>query len=100
MGSGEYLSGSLMPSEHQLSDEFGIARPTVVRALRPIARSSSGAAVDERVRHQVHELEGLRSGQGAGCGWSGALAGRPGDSGTGRSRVGTARRWPMDGAAG
>jgi DNA-binding GntR family transcriptional regulator len=32
--SGEYPPGSLLPSEHQLSDEFGIARPTVVRALR------------------------------------------------------------------
>ncbi len=31
---GEYPPGSLMPSEHQLSGEFGIARPTVVRALR------------------------------------------------------------------
>jgi DNA-binding GntR family transcriptional regulator len=32
--SGEYPPGSLLPSEHQLSDEFAIARPTVVRALR------------------------------------------------------------------
>jgi DNA-binding GntR family transcriptional regulator len=32
--SGEYPAGSLMPSEHQLSAEFGTARPTVVRALR------------------------------------------------------------------
>src|ERR1039458_10846323 len=32
--SGEYLPGSLLPSENQLSGEFGIARPTVVRALR------------------------------------------------------------------
>jgi DNA-binding GntR family transcriptional regulator len=32
--SGEYAPGSLLPSEHQLSEEFGIARPTVVRALR------------------------------------------------------------------
>jgi DNA-binding GntR family transcriptional regulator len=31
---GEYPPGTLMPSEHQLSGEFGIARPTVVRALR------------------------------------------------------------------
>jgi GntR family transcriptional regulator len=30
----EYPPGSLLPSEHQLSDEFQIARPTVVRALR------------------------------------------------------------------
>jgi GntR family transcriptional regulator len=32
--SGEYPPGSLLPSEHQLTEEFGIARPTVVRALR------------------------------------------------------------------
>ena len=32
--SGEYPPGSLIPSEHQLSAEFGTARPTVVRALR------------------------------------------------------------------
>lgn len=32
--SGEYPPGSLMPSEHQLSDEFQITRATVVRALR------------------------------------------------------------------
>src|ERR1017187_1453773 len=31
---GEYPPGSLLPSEHQLSSEFAIARPTVVRALR------------------------------------------------------------------
>src|SRR5580693_179493 len=34
MESGEYPPGSLLPSEHQLSAEFAIARPTVVRALR------------------------------------------------------------------
>lgn len=34
MESGEYPPGSLMPSEHQLSAEFAVARPTVVRALR------------------------------------------------------------------
>src|SRR5712691_544775 len=34
--SGEYAPGSLLPSEHQLSQEFAIARPTVVRALRTL----------------------------------------------------------------
>src|SRR5712692_9278441 len=33
---GEYPPGSLLPSEHQLAQEFGIARPTVVRALRTL----------------------------------------------------------------
>jgi GntR family transcriptional regulator len=32
--SGEYPPGSLMPSEHQLSEEFQVTRATVVRALR------------------------------------------------------------------
>jgi GntR family transcriptional regulator len=30
---GTYPPGSLLPSEHQLADEFGVSRPTVVRAL-------------------------------------------------------------------
>jgi GntR family transcriptional regulator len=34
--SGEYPPGSMLPSEHQLTAEFGIARPTVVRALRTL----------------------------------------------------------------
>ncbi len=34
MEGGEYPPGSLLPSEHQLSAEFAVARPTVVRALR------------------------------------------------------------------
>jgi DNA-binding GntR family transcriptional regulator len=37
--SGEYPAGSLLPSEHQLSNEFGTARPTVVRALRELRQS-------------------------------------------------------------
>ena len=32
--SGEYPPGSLLPSEHQLSEEFGMVRSTIVRALR------------------------------------------------------------------
>src|SRR5690606_9667577 len=31
--SGEYPPGSMLPSEHQLMAEFGMARPTVVKAL-------------------------------------------------------------------
>jgi DNA-binding GntR family transcriptional regulator len=30
---GEYAPGTLLPSEHQLMDEFGVSRPTIVRAL-------------------------------------------------------------------
>jgi DNA-binding GntR family transcriptional regulator len=39
MESGEYQAGSLLPSEHQLSAEFGTARPTVVRALRELRQA-------------------------------------------------------------
>ena len=39
MESGEYPPGSLLPSEHQLSAEFGTARPTVVRALRELRQA-------------------------------------------------------------
>src|SRR5580692_2157360 len=39
MESGEYPAGSLLPSEYQLSAEFGTARPTVVRALRELRQS-------------------------------------------------------------
>jgi GntR family transcriptional regulator len=31
--SGEYPAGSLLPSEHQLVDAFGVSRPTIVKAL-------------------------------------------------------------------
>jgi DNA-binding GntR family transcriptional regulator len=31
--SGEYAPGSLLPSEHQLVDAFGVSRPTIVKAL-------------------------------------------------------------------
>src|SRR6266508_6637842 len=30
---GQYSPGSLLPSEHQLVDEFGVSRPTIVKAL-------------------------------------------------------------------
>src|SRR6266487_4208156 len=30
---GTYPPGSLLPSEHQLGDEFGVSRPTIVKAL-------------------------------------------------------------------
>jgi GntR family transcriptional regulator len=31
--SGEYPAGSLLPSEHQLVDSFGVSRPTIVKSL-------------------------------------------------------------------
>jgi GntR family transcriptional regulator len=31
--SGEYPAGTLLPSEHQLVDGFGVSRPTIVKAL-------------------------------------------------------------------
>ena len=31
--SGEYAPGALLPSEHQLVSDFGVSRPTIVKAL-------------------------------------------------------------------
>jgi GntR family transcriptional regulator len=36
--SGEYAAGDPIPSEHELAREFGISRPTVVRALENLRR--------------------------------------------------------------
>ncbi len=33
IGRGTYPAGSLLPSEHHLADEFGLSRPTIVKAL-------------------------------------------------------------------
>jgi DNA-binding GntR family transcriptional regulator len=68
--SGEYPPGSLLPSEHQLSDEFQIARPTVVRALR-VPRddgwieSQQGKGSFVRGRPALAGLEAQRPGEGA-----------------------------------
>ena len=48
---GEYPAGSLLPSENQLSAEFGTARPTVVRALRvTVCNESRGSSTSVTVR--------------------------------------------------
>src|SRR5258708_33118773 len=65
--SGEYPPGSLLPSEHQLSEEFRIARPTVVRALR-VLRDDGG----------------IETQQGKG----GVVRGRPALAGLGAQRSG------------
>jgi DNA-binding GntR family transcriptional regulator len=31
--SGQYAPGSLLPSEHQLVESFGVSRPTIVKSL-------------------------------------------------------------------
>jgi DNA-binding GntR family transcriptional regulator len=66
--SGEYPPGSLLPSEHQLSDEFGIARPTVVRALRVLRQegwieTQQGKGSFVRGRPALTELASERRGQ-------------------------------------
>jgi DNA-binding GntR family transcriptional regulator len=66
--SGEYLPGSLMPSEHQLSAEFGIARPTVVRALRVLRQegwieTQQGKGSFVRARSPLADLAPQRRGQ-------------------------------------
>jgi len=66
--SGEYPPGSLMPSEHQLSGEFGIARPTVVRALRVLRQegwieTQQGKGSFVRGRPALAEVATARRGQ-------------------------------------
>jgi DNA-binding GntR family transcriptional regulator len=68
--SGEYPPGSLLPSEHQLSDEFRIARPTVVRALRVMRQdgwidTQQGKGSFVRGRPALDGLESHRPGEDA-----------------------------------
>jgi DNA-binding GntR family transcriptional regulator len=68
--SGEYPPGSLLPSEHQLSDEFRIARPTVVRALRVLRddgwiETQQGKGSFVRGRPALAGLETRRPGEDA-----------------------------------
>lgn len=66
--SGEYPPGSLLPSEHQLSEEFQIARPTVVRALRVLRQdgwieTQQGKGSFVRGRPALAGLETARPGE-------------------------------------
>jgi GntR family transcriptional regulator len=68
--SGEYPPGSLLPSEHQLSEEFQIARPTVVRALRVLRQdgwieTQQGKGSFVRGRPALAGLESQRPGEDA-----------------------------------
>jgi GntR family transcriptional regulator len=68
--SGEYPPGSLLPSEHQLSDEFQIARPTVVRALRVLRQdgwieTQQGKGSFVRGRPALAGLDSQRTGEEA-----------------------------------
>jgi GntR family transcriptional regulator len=68
--SGEYAPGSLLPSEHQLSDEFQIARPTVVRALRVLRQdgwieTQQGKGSFVRGRPALAGVESARPGEEA-----------------------------------
>ena len=67
--SGEYPPGSLLPSEHQLTEEFQIARPTVVRALRVLRQdgwieTQQGKGSFVRGRPALAGLESARHGAG------------------------------------
>jgi GntR family transcriptional regulator len=67
--SGEYPPGSLLPSEHQLTEEFRIARPTVVRALRVLRQdgwieTQQGKGSFVRGRTALAGLESARRGEG------------------------------------
>ncbi len=68
--SGQYPPGSLLPSEHQLSDEFQVARPTAVRALRVLRQdgwieTQQGKGSFVRGRPALAGLEARRPGEEA-----------------------------------
>jgi GntR family transcriptional regulator len=68
--SGQYPPGSLLPSEHQLSDEFQVARPTAVRALRVLRQdgwieTQQGKGSFVRGRPALAGLEAQRPGEEA-----------------------------------
>lgn len=77
---GQYAPGSAMPSEHQLIDEFGVSRPTVVAALRVLRDqgwidSQQGKGRFVRGRPALASLESARAGQVRLAGSEAAIAG-------------------------
>ncbi|MFC7645501.1 GntR family transcriptional regulator [Streptosporangium lutulentum] len=66
--SGDYPPGSLLPSENQLINEFGVSRPTVVAALRVLREqgwidSQQGKGRFVRGRPAMTTMEQPRPGQ-------------------------------------
>ncbi|GAA3134490.1 GntR family transcriptional regulator [Streptosporangium carneum] len=66
--SGDYPPGSMLPSENQLINEFGVSRPTVVAALRVLREqgwieSQQGKGRFVRGRPAVASVERPRPGQ-------------------------------------
>ncbi|MEU3163791.1 GntR family transcriptional regulator [Streptosporangium sp. NPDC006930] len=66
--SGDYPPGSLLPSENQLINEFGVSRPTVVAALRVLREqgwidSQQGKGRFVRGRPAMTSMEQPRPGQ-------------------------------------
>ncbi|MFC4530195.1 GntR family transcriptional regulator [Sphaerisporangium dianthi] len=66
--SGDYPPGSLLPSENQLINEFGVSRPTVVAALRVLREqgwidSQQGKGRFVRGRSAMTSMEQPRPGQ-------------------------------------
>jgi DNA-binding GntR family transcriptional regulator len=67
---GDYPPGTMLPSEHQLSDEFQVARPTVVRALRVLRQdgwigTEQGKGSFVRGRPALAGLQAQRTGESA-----------------------------------
>lgn len=65
---GQYPPGSLLPSEHQLIQEFSVSRPTVVAALRVLreqgwVESKQGKGRFVRGRPALSSLDQTRAGQ-------------------------------------
>lgn len=68
IASGEYAPGSMMPSEHQLTEEFSVSRPTIVRALAVLRdggwiESRQGKGRYVRGRPALEALKGARPGE-------------------------------------
>src|SRR5215469_10105911 len=66
---GDYPAGSLLPSEHQLVEEFGVSRPTIVKSLSALRvdgwiDTQQGRGSFVRGRPALADAERTRPGHG------------------------------------
>src|SRR5579859_4979002 len=67
---GKYAPGTLLPSEHQLVADFGVSRPTIVKALSSLRQdgwieTQQGKGSFVRGRPALADLESQRTGEEA-----------------------------------
>src|SRR5580658_1920810 len=65
--SGEYLPGTLLPAEHQLVEQFGVSRPTIVKSLSALRQdgwieTQQGRGSTVRGRPALADAERTRPG--------------------------------------